>query len=140
MRRVVAGIVVLLLLGFGLLFFPPVADHFGYARPVPHGLPARYSMFGIQFQAMPGCIIPLKGRRCTAVRGLNRSLPPCPTLKYLREHQYWPLQEIGSVPTLLGHGHPVYNILAAWSGSPPYGLFLVRDGSCYLPYHQAPGY
>lgn len=126
------------LLGIAALLLPPVADHFGYARPLPHGLPSRYTMFGISFEYHPGCNIPLKRGHCTSFRGLNASLPTCPTATYLRRHHYWPLQEIGTIPTLFEPAHPVYNILAGWSTAPPYSLYLVKDGSCYLPYRQAP--
>lgn len=130
MRWVLGLLVGVLVLGIGVLFLPPVADHFGYARPVPDGLPTHFPYYGWELQSTTsGCLQPLQGGHC-------RARPRrCLTEAFLRRHHYWPLTELTTVPTLLGAAHPVYIIRAPVS-LPLYGLFLVHDCACYMPYHR----
>jgi len=133
-QRVITVVLGLLLLSLVVLFLPPVADHFGYARPVPGGLPTRFSLYGVGFQRNSGCFAPMRHGRCPWALGLATSLPVCPSANSLQKRHLWPLEQIGTLPTIFGSAHPVFDVLGPFSGGPAYGVVLVKDGSCYLPY------
>jgi hypothetical protein len=133
---VILAVLCLLVLGLGVPFLPPVADHFGYARPVPQGLPAHFSVDGIPFHQNYGCFGRIRFGHCLWAEAVPSRFSSCPTVAYLRKHQLWPLDRIGSIPTLFGAAHPVFDLLGPFSGGPAYGLALVKDRSCFVPYQR----
>lgn len=135
--RATVALIGLLVLSLLVLLLPPVANRFGYARPLPGGLPAQITVEGVRFQRNSGCFSRLRRGKCPWAFSLAISLPPCPTARTLRRLRIWPLGQVGTVPTLLGPAHPVF---VRWSGPLSVGntggLALVKDGSCYLLYRQ----
>jgi hypothetical protein len=121
---------------------PPVADHFGYARPVPGGLPHRFVAGDLAFTRMSGCVhisIPEQTwtcRKAGSARNLSASCSSFSAIAAARPA--WHLGEFGTVPTLLAHPYTVWIWETPDPGpGPPYGLAFVEDGACFVIYHRS---
>jgi hypothetical protein len=147
LRPIVVALGVLLLAA-ALLFLPPLADHFGYARPVPDGLPTQFTFSSWHLVKAHGCVgvfqrsiqggpTTMGTYPCHTAGSSNRLAASCTTQQALRHSVLWPPLRVGSMSTIFGAAHPVYKAGFASSGPGfPLGLALVGDGLCYVIYRQ----
>ncbi len=128
---VVAGIVVVCVLGLGVVAFQPwTANHFGYALPGHDGLPYRISHGERSYATRQVCA---GADWCRQYQSTYDVVPPrCMTQADLSRMNMWPLTQTGWVPALLGPWYPIM------TPAPPYGMssvLIVPDGSdCYVVY------
>lgn len=109
----------------GIALQPTTANHFGYALLGSHGLPSRLFYAGRIYANDQTCA---GGAWCR-----NSGPPRCITAAWLRGYDYWPLQRIGSVPTLFGAPHALLRTPTP-HGMTTMGLYVPVSRVCYLAY------
>jgi len=121
----------LLGLSLGLLVVmarqPRLANHFGYALPLPGaaGLPFRLSYTGRHYA---------NASTCAGDDWCKAAGPPiCTHASELRGAGYWPLRQAGSVFTLFGPSHPMLRAPTP-DGMTTMALYVPIARDCYLAY------
>ncbi len=114
---VVAGIV-LIVAGMVFAFSDFAARHLGYARPWSHGLPDRITRHGRDYSGHPGS--------CLSMQQLQAQFPS----------NYFPLEKVGSFPTLFGSSHDIYvfNGNDGRNGMTTMALEVGDGANCYVGY------
>lgn len=142
-RTTTAALVIALLAVGVVVMLPPVADHFGYARPVPGGLPHRFVAGGIPFTRVSGCVHigkPEQTSSCRKAGSASDLSASCSSFDSISAASPWHfgIGLFGTVPTLLVHPYTVWVWQAPDSGrGPPYLLAFVEDGSCFVIYRRS---
>jgi hypothetical protein len=120
-----------LLLGVCLLCSAPVllprlANHYGFALPLPNGLPNRIHYGGRLYWA-PGF--------CGGEPGC-RPQPHCWNQEFLASKDLWPLKQVGEIPVLLGAPIPLLTTAAQPTPSTAVDTVLMIPYSpdCYATY------
>lgn len=140
--RIVAVLALIVAAVYLVLMLPPVADHFGYARPVPGGLPHRFVLGDIAFTRASGCVHignPERIWSCSKAGSAHNLSASCSSFDAISaDYKPWRLGVIGAVPTLLVHPYTVWIWETPDPGpGPPYGLSFVEDGTCFVIYHRS---
>jgi hypothetical protein len=118
---VVFGIIGIVLV---LFFLPWLANQFGYALPMSGTLPSKVSYNGRTYTNTEDCF----GSNCLNGKAV------CRTQSTLERQGTWPLNQIGSVPTLLGAARPILVPAAAKQAQTPTVLFVQDKSDCYVVY------
>ena len=124
-KKVALGL--MLLLGFlvGVLtFLPRLANHFGFALPIEHGLPYRVFYHDRAYSS--------NDNMCAGSGWCNPQLS-CSSFSELKEKGYGPLSQIGTVHTLFGPVHPIVSGQMIQS-LPPAIIWVSYSKDCYLAY------
>ena len=106
-------------LGWGL-FQPWAANHFGYALPGQDRLPYRITYQGRDYS---------NPNECAGDTWCQPSAKTCTSKQQLQNQNFWPLTQVGTIPTLFGAAYPIL--------APPNAetfIFVLDDDDCYLIY------
>ncbi len=126
-RWLVASLLIAILLFMVGTCLPSLCNDYGFALPLPHGLPGRIHVMGRTWLSTDPCQqVPW----CTGE-------PRCWTESNQPEAYKWPLEQIGSIPTLFGTSHPVLRSVPA--GDRPYALYVLYRKGCYMLYALSGG-
>jgi len=104
---------------------PWAANHFGYALSGPNGLPDHISYGGLRYDGS-----------CAASRVTQANL---------QTENFWPLKQVGAIPTLFGDSHVIYALendpaaVGASLGYTPLDLYVSTNDGAYCVYERGGG-
>jgi hypothetical protein len=126
---IAAGIALVCLVGLGVLAFQPwTANHFGYALPGRNGLPYRIQRSGRSYATYQVCA----GAIWCAAKREQVGTPRCWSRAWLNSRHFWPLTQVGWIPSLLG---PSYRLMQPAGDQGQTAPLIVSDGGdCYVAY------